>query len=165
MMIKTIVIHSLIFTTLFNGFLFLMMISFNPRIWGYSDYPQIVKDKVPAQTSREKRTALMVSIPFLLITIGYPIYSVLALKSSLGEDFNLWIGFLNLYSMFIMAGLVDTIILDWLIISTLTPDFVVIEGSDKNDYKDFRYHYIATAKAALIMIPVLLAVAWLIEIL
>ncbi len=53
----------------------------------------------------------------------------------------------------------DLIILDWFIISKWTPDFIIIEGSVKGDYKDFSHHYRghAIATIPLILVCVILA--------
>jgi hypothetical protein len=33
------------------------LIAFSPRVWGYRDYPDAVKRKIPAQTGKEKPLA------------------------------------------------------------------------------------------------------------
>jgi hypothetical protein len=53
--------------------------------------------------------------------------------------------------MYQLASLVDLVFLDWLIISKITPRFVIIPGSDEADYKDFSHHYRGHGRAALIM--------------
>jgi hypothetical protein len=50
----------------------------------------------------------------------------------------------------------DLVILDWLIVSRITPKFVIIPGSEKEDYKDFSHHYKSHAKAEIVLIPVCL---------
>lgn len=39
--------HSLLFAVLANGYLLLMMVTNSPRVWGYSDYSEEIKAKVP----------------------------------------------------------------------------------------------------------------------
>ncbi len=63
---------------------------------------------------------------------------------------------------FFLASFGDMVILDWLIISKITPEFVIIPGSDKADYKNFSHHYKAHGKSVLILIPILLIIAGLV---
>jgi hypothetical protein len=65
------------------------MISVNPRIWGYSDYSNSIKRKVPEQTRNEKIIALIVGIPWILFIFIFPIYSTIVLKNILGGEISL----------------------------------------------------------------------------
>jgi hypothetical protein len=51
-----------------------------------------------------------------------------------------------------LATLGDLLVLDWLIVSKITPKFVIIPGTDKEDYKDFSHHYKAHARAAIALV-------------
>lgn len=144
--------YSLFYAVVVNGYLFLMMVSTSPRVWGYSDYPDAVKAKVPPQTKEEKRTALIIGLPWMIITFGFPIYSTYVLKANLGGEIPFWIAFLNVFVMVTLVTLGDLIILDWLIISKITPQFVIIPGTEEGDYKDFSHHYRAHARAAPILL-------------
>ena len=158
-MIKHIVSHSLIYSICVNAYLFIMMISTSPRVWGYNDYPQAVKDKVPPQTKREKTLAAVIGLPWLILIISYPIITAYMLKAKLGDAFSFWVGFSHFAVMILLANLGDLVILDWLIISKITPKFVVIPGSDPGDYKDFTHHFKGHAKATVIMVVLSLVLA------
>lgn len=145
------------------GYLFIMMISTSPRVWGYHDYPQSIKDKVPSQTIQEKKIAMWLAIPWFLFAFGFPIYSTLALKVKLSNEISIWIAFLNLLIMFVLATIGDLVILDWLIVSKITPKFVVIPGSEKQDYKDFSHHFKGHMKSLVVIVPILLIVAGVIS--
>jgi hypothetical protein len=47
----------------------------------------------------------------------------------------------------------------WLIVSKITPRFVIIPGSEKADYKDFSHHYKAHAKATIGLILICFIIA------
>lgn len=151
--------HGLFFAAVGTGYIFLLMISTSPRIWGYSDYPQAVKNKVPAQTKKEKLSAAVVGLPWFIFVLGFPVWSTYALKSKLGGEIPFWTAFLNLIVMFLLFTIGDLVILDWLIISRITPTFVIIPGSEAADYKNFSHHYRAHAKAAVIIVFIVLALA------
>lgn len=157
--------HGLLYGIIVTGYLFLMMISTSPRVWGYNDYPRSIKDKVPPQTKSERRLALLTGLPWLIFTFGFPIYSTLVLKTKLTNDISIWMAFLNLLVLFLFLTLGDLVILDWLIITRITPKFVIIPGSEKQDYKDFSHHIKAHARSLLVIIPLFLVIAALISLL
>jgi hypothetical protein len=117
------------------------MVTFNPRIWGYQDYPERIKEKIPPQTRRERAIAGLVSIPFFIFILGYPIITTSLLETNLGGEINFEVAFFNIIFMVIFFFLADLVILDWLIISKITPKFVIIDGTTPEDYKDFTHHY------------------------
>ena len=118
MVVTHLITHGLFFAVIFNGYLLLVMALTSPRVWGYTDYPEVVKHKVP-----------------------------------------LMIAFLNSLALFLLATVGDLVILDWLIVSKITPKFVIIPGSERADYKDFSHHYKAHAKALAGLILVCLIIA------
>jgi hypothetical protein len=148
---RHILAHGFLYAAIFNGYILLMMVTTSPRVWGYSDYPEKIKTKVPAQTREERRKAIIWSIPLLVFALGFPIYSTYLLKSNLGGEISLWAAYLNVLVMALLAYLGDLLILDWLIISKITPKFVIIDGTEEADYKDFSHHY----KAQLLAAPIL----------
>ncbi len=77
------IIHGLLFGLAVTSYLLLIMVLFNPRVWGYQDYSDEIKTKVSPQTKHEKRMAIIISIPFFLLKIGFPVYSLIMLKDHL----------------------------------------------------------------------------------
>lgn len=151
MVFKTVVADSVVFAGIANLYLFLMMITTSPRVWGYSDYPDAVKEKVPPPTRKEKLTAVLLGLPWAIFLLVYPFFASLRLRAALGGDFTYVVALVHFFAMYQLASLVDLVVLDWLIISKITPRFAIIPGSDKQDYKDFSHHYRGHARAALIM--------------
>lgn len=161
MLTTTTMLHGLIFGLIFNGYIFLMMITTSPRVWGYQDYSERVKAKVPPQTRRERTTAGLFGIPFMAIVLGFPAYSLNALKASLGGEVSFTVAFVHLVVLAACAFLGDLVVLDWLIISKITPDFVIIPGSTEEDYKDFSHHFRGHARASVILVVLCGIVAWI----
>ena len=152
MLLSFSLIHGLIYGLGITGYIFLLMITTSPRIWGYQDYPDRVKEKVPPQTRHERTIAGIYGVPFILFSIVFPIYSILALKSRLGGTIPFASAFVHLLILVVLGTLGDLVILDWLIISKITPSFVVIPGSEAEDYKDFSHHYTGHLRATFIMV-------------
>ncbi len=159
MLLNHIIKHGLFFTVIVNGYLFILMITMSPRVWGYRDYPEVVKQKVPPQTKKEKALAGIVGLPWFIFVLGFPVVSTYMLKSNLGDEISFFKAFLNIYVLFSFATVGDLVILDWLIISKITPRFVIIPGTEVRDYKDFSHHYKGHAKAAILLIPLSLIIA------
>jgi hypothetical protein len=155
--------HGLFFAVIFNGYLLLVMVLTSPRVWGYADYPEVVKRKVPPQTQREKLLAAVIGLPWLIFILGFPIFSTYVLKFKLGDEIPFMIAFLNSLILFLLATVGDLVILDWFIVSKITPRFVIIPGSERADYKDFSHHYKAHAKAlaGLVLVSLIIAgIVW-----
>jgi hypothetical protein len=159
MIVKHILGHGLAFAVVANGYLFLVMLLTSPRVWGLSDYPPAIKAKVPAQTKREKRLAALVALPWFAFLLGFPVFSTLSLKVKLGGDIPLGTAFLSLIVLYALATIGDLVILDWLVISKLTPRFVIIPGTETPDYKDFSDHFKGHVKGAIATALIALALA------
>lgn len=159
MVVTHLITHGLFFAVIFNGYLLLVMVLTSPRVWGYTDYPEVIKYKVPPQTRGEKLLSAVIGLPWLIFVLGFPIFSTYVLKSKLGDEIPFLIAFLNLFVLFLLATVGDLVILDWLIVSKITPKFVIIPGSERADYKDFSHHYKAHAKALVGLILVCLVIA------
>jgi hypothetical protein len=165
MVVTHVITHGLFYGIIVTGYLFLIMITISPRVWGYNDYPEVVKRKVPAQTKKEKTLAAILSLPWFAYVFGFPLFSTLALESKLGGEISFITALLNVLVMFFFGTLGDLVLLDWLLISRITPKFVIIPGSVEEDYKDFSHHFKGHARA---VIPIILlgliiaaAVSWL----
>jgi len=159
MVFSYILLNSLFYAMIGTVYLLAFMYFFNPRIWGYQDYPDRIKEKVLPQTRRERGIAGLVAIPWMIFIVGFPIYSTFMLKIQQGNEIELLLAFLNILLMVTLFFLGDLVILDWLIISKWTPDFVIIEGSEKADYKDFSHHYRGHAIAAIPLLFICLVLA------
>ncbi|MDX1435609.1 MAG: hypothetical protein R3335_02280 [Anaerolineales bacterium] len=159
MVIGHIILHGFLYALVVNGYLLLTMVATSPRVWGYSDYSDEIKAKIPPQTRQERRLAIVIAIPWLFFAVAFPIYSSLILKNNLGGEIPFWQAFLNIAVMVLLASLVDLVVLDWLIISKITPAFVVIPGTTETDYKDLSYHYRAQARAGLGLLAMSLILA------
>lgn len=96
-------------------------------------------------------TAGIVGIPFVLFAILYPAYSILTLKVRLGGAIRFTDAFVHFLIMIIFMTIGDLVILDWLIISKITPSFVIL-GSEVEDYKDFSHHFRGHLWATIILV-------------
>jgi len=151
MVLRHMMVHGLAFSLVVNGYLLLVMVTTSPRIWGYHDYPEAVRMKVPPQTKREKVAGAVLGLPWIFFVLGFPVFSTYAMRTALGGKIPFLVAFLNPLLLLQLANLGDVLILDWLIVSRITPDFVIIPGSTVEDYKDMSHHYRGHVRATAIM--------------
>jgi hypothetical protein len=140
-LIENLLFHGTIAAIILVLYLLPIMMKLSPRIWGFSDYPKSITDHVPPQTKREKQIGAAIFLPFVVIFLGIPIISTLMLEAEYGGAISLLDAFLNIFGIMMFLNFADLVILDTLIIGTITPDFAIIPGTEHmrdKEYKDFR---------------------------
>ena len=158
-------VHGSIFAVLMTLYLLAIMRFTSPRVWAFADYPKEITDAVEPQTSEERRLGAIISVPFFILIFGFPIVSTLMLESSYVGAIPLLDAFLNIFGLGLFGTAADLFLLDWLIVGTITPDFVIIPGTEHmrdKEYKDFRvYHGKAHIRGtiALAILSLIIAVA------
>ncbi len=143
-LIESILLHGLIYALVVNLFLLVTMVTLDPRVWGFVDYPDTITDGVPPQTDREKKIGVVIGIPFMILVLGIPLVSTLVLENVSGGTITLLDAFLNIYGILLIGNITEVLILDILIVGTITPNFVVIQGTEDlrdTEYKAFRGHH------------------------
>lgn len=130
-------------TAVYNALLSAMILGtmrWNPGIWAH-DYPPDIKEKFGPTDARTKRQATIVAVPFFLIVFGSIIGSNLRLKRQNGGRLSLKAAYANAFGLIFSGWLFDLTILDWLIFVTITPDIVVLPGTESMaGYDDYLFH-------------------------
>ena len=140
-LLENVLVHGSVFAVLLTVYLLGIMRGLNPRIWAFSDYPREITDHVPPQTARERKIGAYIAIPFFILGIGFPLVSTMMLESLYGGSIPLLDAFLNI-----------------LIVGTITPDWVIIPGTEHmrdKEYKDFRLYHAKDHARALILLVIL----------
>jgi hypothetical protein len=114
-------------------------LAYNPRLWLHRMPPE-VRSKVNDKTPEERKLFKGVALPFVLLLFVYPIAFVIR------QDVNLLACLSILLAFFASFALWDTLVLDLLIFCKLTPRFVIITGTTREDYSNMRYHIVSGAK-------------------
>ena len=107
------------------------------------EYPEDIREKTTLQEPSEqqkKQTKLyggMASIALFLILSLFPIlYYRQTPETFLHVLFYTWI-------IAFTWNVVDLLIMDWLLVCTITPDWLVLPGTEGcRGYKDYRFHFI-----------------------
>jgi hypothetical protein len=114
-------------------------LAYNPRIWLHRMPPE-VRAKTPAKTPEERKVFIAFALPFLLLLFIYPV--VYVLQGGAGFSTYFWI----LVAFFVSFALWDTLVLDLLIFCKITPRFVIINGTNREDYSNMKYHLVSGTK-------------------
>lgn len=138
--ITKMIIDGVILSLLASLFIMVTM-KVNPRIW-LNDYPKDIQAKVAPQSPYEKRISFLLGIPFILLLLGFPLFSSLTLKQQFPGQISFSALFVNSFGVVFIFNLVDWLILDWLIFCVITPKFIVLEGTEgMPGYKNFFFHF------------------------
>ena len=155
-LLENVIFHGTIFAVVLTVYLLVIMKGLNPRVWAMSDYPTEIAGMVEPQTDAERKIAVYTGIPFILISFGFPIISTLILEASFGGTISITDAFLNLFGLMMFGQFGDLFILDLLIVGTITPNWVIIPGTEHlkdTAYKDFRIHHAkAHVRGTIIMV-------------
>lgn len=140
-LLENILLHGVLFAVTLTIYLLLIMRGLSPRVWGFSDYPKEITEIVEPQTKRERQIGAILGIPFILIWLGLPIASTIMLEVQYGGTIPLLDAFLNMFGLMMFLNFADLVILDTIIIGTITPHWVIIPGTEhlkETEYKNFR---------------------------
>lgn len=163
---RTMLFHCLIYNGATVATL-LALVGKNPRFM-MQDYPEEITRDVAPQTREEKRGAMLWGLPFLasllLYPLGFAVFSAVA--GGAGFLQNAMATGILLFSF----NLIDLVIVDWLVFCTITPEFIVIPGTDGHPgYRNYRYHFLAFLKGtvfsvagALLFAGISAGVAWIV---
>jgi hypothetical protein len=118
------------------GALILGSLYYNPEIW-YNDYPAEIKALVGPQSARARRQLLVLFPVFLLVFIGGLIISALRLKQANGGRISFRAAFLHTFLVFTAFNLVDTVLIDYLLLVRIQPRFARIPRAPDIDLAQY----------------------------
>jgi hypothetical protein len=136
-------------------------LAYNARIW-QQDYPPAIQARAGPMSPAAKRQRLVVAIPFLTLLLGVPVYSNLTLRRRNGGQLATASAFANAYAVTGLANLFDALVIDYLRVVRLRPDFVVLPGTAGMDaYADVGFHVASFFKGVGIGLVQSAVTAWL----
>jgi hypothetical protein len=142
-------IYGIIFSLLFSALL-LVMVKINPEGM-LNGFPPDIKARygpVSEKTQRQRKPFILF---FFLILFGVPLLSIRRYDLMTGGIPTFIEMFVNIFTIFMVFNIVDLLILDWLIICTITPKFIVLPGTEgMAGYKDYGFHFRGFLKGIII---------------
>lgn len=134
-------LDGLVYALVGSAYLVLLLAIDNRMFLNKGDYPEDVLAAVAPRTQEETRKAALLSIPWLVWLIGYPLYSTLRFNSQATISPAFWTLFAHAFLILFCFWLVDLVVLDGILFCLITPGFVVIPGTEGfPGYKDFGMH-------------------------
>jgi hypothetical protein len=138
--ITKLIIDGGIFSALVSFYLFVIL-KINPRLF-LQDYPEDIQGAVPHKSHEERQQSILFGTPLLLLLFVGPLISTLTLEHQSGSELTFLAAALHAFGIVFVFNLVDWLILDWLIFCTITPDFLIIPGTEGMEgYKDYAFHF------------------------
>ena len=112
---------------------------YNARLW-LRDYPKPMRDKVPPLSVTEKRDRAVLVVLLLGVLLGGVLLATLQLRRYPPALLSIGAAYLSLFLMLAVFNLFDALVLDLLIITLITPKFVIIPGTEGMEYlfRDYR---------------------------
>ena len=136
-----------------------LLLRYNPR-FARRDLPKDIREAVPPLTKKEKREAAFFLTPVLILALIIPFVSTLRFSRQNPEDVSFLLLFLNAYGILLIANLAELILVDLLLLCTITPKWIVIPGTEGTaGYKNYAYQIKAHLRGASLMAVISLIIA------
>jgi len=139
-----IISHALIYGVILSAVLFPLtmgLVWINPEIM-LKDYPPDIQAKYGPMSERSKRQRIPVAIFFVAVLFGIVAQSFMGVRANTGDDIPFLAAFVHLFVMFSIFNLLDWLVLDWLIVVTIRPRFMILPGTEGlAGYADYGFHF------------------------
>jgi len=139
-----IISHALTYGVILSGVLFTLtlgLVRLNPEIM-LKDYPPDIQAKYGPMSDRSKLQRIPVAIVFVVVLFGIVIQSFMGVRTNTGDDIPFLAAFIHLFVMFSLFNLLDWLVLDWLIVVTIRPHFMILPGTEGlAGYADYGFHF------------------------
>lgn len=132
-----------------------------------NDYPPDIRAKYGPMNERTRRQANLVTLP-LLATLGLIVVLGLGQLRSVNGQLTFLSTFIFTTVIFQVWNLLDLVLLDWLLLMTLRPRFMILPGTEgMAGYRDYGFHFrkflngiVFTLLLSLVVTAIALGVEW-----
>jgi hypothetical protein len=139
-----IVNHAFAYGVILSTVLFTLVLGLtriNPEIM-LKDYPPDIQAKHGPMSERSKRQRLPVAVVFVAVLLGIVTLSFQGVTTNPEGDILFIAAFIHLFVMFSVFNLLDWLVLDWLIVVTIRPSFIILPGTEGlAGYADYGFHF------------------------
>lgn len=135
----TLLIHSLVGVIAISGIILTVGVKRPRWFLEKKNVPPDILAAVPPRTEAERRQSLWAAIPLALGLLGLAFYSTYVFGQASGADFGLL--FLHALILILLVSTFDLVVIDWLLLNTITPRQFVYPGTEGfAGYKDYGFH-------------------------
>ena len=139
-----IISHALLYGIILSSVLFTLilgLVRINPEIM-LKDYPPDIQAKYGPMSEQSKRQRIPVAIIVIVVLLGIVTLSFQGVSADPQGDLSFFTTFIHLFVMFSAFNLLDWLVLDWLIVVTIRPSFMILPGTEGlAGYKDYGFHF------------------------
>ncbi len=140
--------HSLIGILAISGIIFTVGLKRPRWFLEKKNVPPDILAAVPPRTEAQRRQSLWAAIPLAFGLLGLVFYSTYTFGQVSGAGFGLL--FLHAFILILVVSTFDLVVIDWLLLNTITPRQFVYPGTEGfAGYKDYGFHGRAHLRALL----------------
>lgn len=119
----------------------LITFRWNPEIWVH-DMPPKIRERYGPVSARAKREGRIAAVPTFVLLAGILVAAVVDLHRRAGGAPGFWALFLTLFVALQTFNVFDLLVLDWLILATFKPKFLMIPGTETwEGHRDYAFHF------------------------
>jgi hypothetical protein len=119
----------------------LVLLRFHPRLF-LRHFPKEIRDIVPPKSTGERRLSVLLGLPLGLLFVGGILASAWLWRVSAEGSSSFWELFVHVFGLIFLFNLVDLLILDWLIVCTFPPRWLILPGTEHVAMpKEYLYHF------------------------
>lgn len=142
--LNTLLQHSFFYGMILSVILFALIagtLYWRPMIW-IGDAPPEAQAVAPPMSQGDRRVKRIVGIAAFVLLFGVLGAALVALRRLGGGQLAFGDAALSTFLIFMTFNLVDLLLIDWLLIVTLRPSFVMLPGTEQPmSYGDYGYHF------------------------
>lgn len=136
--------HSLVYGGVLSLLLSIVVMGsnyWNAEMW-LGDYPADIQEQFGPMSEKAKRQRTPVGMLFFAIIVGTLVFSILGLLELSGGTLSFLDVFISTFVVVSVFNIVDLLIIDWLILVIIRPDFSVLPGTEgAAGYSDYGFHF------------------------
>lgn len=148
----TLLAHSLFYGAILSGLMttiILGTLAWRPMMW-VNDAPPDVRAAAGEMSAADRRAKRLGGVLTLVVLFGVFGAALASLARQSGGALAFVDAAVSTYLIFMVFNLVDLLLIDWLLVVTLRPRFVMIPGTEHlAGYGDYGYHFRAFLKGSL----------------
>lgn len=139
-----IISHALLYGVILSVVLFTLilgLVRINPELM-LKDYPPDIQAKYGPMSDQSKRQRTPVAILVIVVLFGIVTLSFQGFGTDPQGDLSFFTAFIHLFVMFSLFNILDWLVLDWLIVVTIRPGFIILPGTEGlAGYEDYGFHF------------------------
>jgi hypothetical protein len=94
------------------------------------DMPEDIQRAAEPWSAAEKRRITLLGLPYFVLVLAFPTYSAFAMAARAAFEPTFGAVFLHTYLVLLIANVIELVLLDLVVVCTLTPSWLVLPGTE-----------------------------------